>query len=108
VVKEIDVQALQARRAEGDDFLLLDIRGGGELSHGMLPDAQHIPMHLIPARIHDLPRDRDVVLYCHSGARSYHACSYLKQQGFDNAVNLRGGILAWARSGYPLEGRQVG
>ncbi|MCG7945311.1 MAG: rhodanese-like domain-containing protein, partial [Candidatus Thiodiazotropha taylori] len=48
---------------------------------------------------------KDLILYCHSGARSYHACAYLAQQGFDNAVNLRGGILGWARSGYRLETR---
>ncbi|MCU7855727.1 MAG: rhodanese-like domain-containing protein, partial [Candidatus Thiodiazotropha sp. (ex Lucinoma borealis)] len=46
-----------------------------------------------------------VILYCHSGARSYHACAYLAQQGFQNAINLRGGILSWARSGFQLAAR---
>jgi rhodanese-related sulfurtransferase len=68
----------------------------------MLPDAEHLPMHLIPLRINELPKDKDVILYCHSGARSYHACAYLAQQGYDNVINLRGGILGWARSGYQL------
>jgi rhodanese-related sulfurtransferase len=53
----------------------------------------------------ELPKDKDVILYCHSGARSYHACAYLAQQGYSNAVNLRGGILGWARSGYQLAAR---
>jgi rhodanese-related sulfurtransferase len=60
-------------------------------------------MHLIPLRLGDLPRDRDVVLYCRSGARSYHACAFLAQQGFDNVINLRGGIVAWARDGFQIE-----
>jgi rhodanese-related sulfurtransferase len=42
------------------------------------------------------------VIYCRSGARSYHTCQFLAQQGFDNVVNLRGGIIAWARHGYEI------
>jgi rhodanese-related sulfurtransferase len=102
VVKEIDSHDLQARLSKADDFLLLDIRSLGELARGMLPDAEHIPMHLIPVRMHELPQDKDVILYCHSGARSYHACAYLTQQGYTNVINLSGGILGWARSGYRL------
>jgi rhodanese-related sulfurtransferase len=105
MIKEIDAADLESRMAKDGDFLLLDIRSAGELAQGVLPDAEHIPMHLIPVRISELPKDKDVILYCHSGARSYHACAYLAQQGFDNAVNLRGGILSWARSGYRLEHR---
>ena len=105
MIKEIDAYDLQTRIAEGDDFVLLDIRSDGELAQGTLPDAEHMPMHLIPLRINELPKEKDIILYCHSGARSYHACAYLAQQGFSNAVNLRGGILGWARSGYQLAAR---
>ncbi|MEJ2592810.1 MAG: rhodanese-like domain-containing protein [Candidatus Thiodiazotropha sp.] len=105
MIKEIDAFALQTRIAEGDDFVLLDIRSAGELAQGMLPDAEHLPMHMIPLRVSELPKDKDVILYCHSGARSYHACAYLAQQGYDNVINLRGGILGWARSGYQLAAR---
>jgi rhodanese-related sulfurtransferase len=59
-------------------------------------------MHLIPLKMQDLPKDKEIVLYCRSGARSYHACAYLAQQGIDNCINLRGGIIAWARSGYDI------
>ena len=105
MIKEIDAYDLQTRIAKGDEFMLLDIRSAGELAQGVLPDAEHLPMHLIPLRINELPRDKEVILYCHSGARSYHACAYLAQQGYDNIVNLRGGILGWARSGYQLAAR---
>ncbi len=107
VVKEIDAAELQARIAKGDDLVLLDIRSTGELVQGMLPDADHLPMHLIPVRIDELPTDKDVVLYCHSGARSFHACAYLAQQGYENVINLQGGILGWARSGYQLAVRKA-
>ncbi|MCG7882075.1 MAG: sulfurtransferase [Candidatus Thiodiazotropha taylori] len=105
MIKEIDAHDLQARINEGDDFLLLDIRSAGEIAQGILPDAEHLPMHLIPLKISDLPKDKAIILYCHSGARSYHACAYLAQQGFQNAINLRGGILGWARSGFQLAAR---
>jgi rhodanese-related sulfurtransferase len=105
MIKEIDASGLQTRIVEGDDFVLLDIRSAGELAQGMLPNAEHLPMHLIPVRINELPKDKDLILYCHSGARSYHACAYLAQQGYDNVINLSGGILGWARSGFQLATR---
>ena len=107
MIKEIDASDLQNRIADGDEFTLLDIRSAGELAQGVLPDAEHLPMHLIPLRISELPREKDVILYCHSGARSYHACAYLAQQGYENVINLRGGILNWARSGYQLAARMA-
>lgn len=94
--------------AAGDDVHLIDIRTPGEIAGGMIPDAGVLPMHLIPLKMSELPRDKDVVLYCRSGARSYHACAYLMQQGFENVINLRGGIIAWARGGFEIASRLVG
>jgi rhodanese-related sulfurtransferase len=101
-VKEIDAMDLKARLDAGDEIALIDIRSDAEVAQGILPDAAHLAMHLIPLRVNDLPKDRDVVLYCRSGARSYHACNFLNQQGIDNVINLRGGIIAWARNGYEI------
>ena len=101
-VKEIDSSELKSRLESGEDIELLDIRSVAEVAQGILPSAQHLPMHLIPLKIQDLPRDKDVVLYCRSGARSYHACAYLAQQGVHNVFNLRGGIIDWARSGFEI------
>ena len=102
MIKEIDADELKARLDAGDDIELLDIRSDAELAQGILPDSQHVPMHLIPLRINDFSKDKDIVLYCRSGARSYHACSYLAQQRITNLINLRGGIIAWARNGYEI------
>jgi rhodanese-related sulfurtransferase len=102
VVTEIDSESLRARLDNGDDILLVDVRTPSEVAQGALPNALHIPMAAIPVRAGELPRDRDLVIYCRSGARSYHTCQFLAQQGFDNAVNLRGGIIAWARHGYEI------
>jgi rhodanese-related sulfurtransferase len=102
VVREIDSVTLQSRLAAGDAVHLVDIRAPGEIAGGVIPNAEYLPMHLIPLRMGELPRDKDVILYCRSGARSYHACSYLMGQGFDNVVNLHGGIIGWARGGFSV------
>ncbi len=103
MINEIDSESLQQRRANGEDLLLVDIRTPAEIAQGLIPEAMELPMHLIPVRMAELPRDKDVVLYCRSGARSYQACAYMMQQGYDRVLNLRGGIIAWARHGYPIE-----
>lgn len=103
LVNEIDSVQLQEKMAAGEKVYLVDIRTPAEVAQAAIPDAVHLPMSLLPLRLHELPRDREVVLYCRSGARSYHACSYLAQQGFSNAVNLRGGLIAWARHGFAIE-----
>jgi rhodanese-related sulfurtransferase len=102
VINEIDSESLHGRIASGEDVLLVDIRTPAEVAQGAIPDAMQLPMHLIPIRISELPKDRDVVLYCRSGARSYQACAYMMQQGYERVLNLRGGIIAWARHGYPI------
>jgi len=102
VIQEIDAADLKARIDAGEQIELLDIRSDAELAQGVLPNAKHVPMHLIPLRINDFSKDKDIILYCRSGARSYHACSYLAQQGITNVINLRGGIIAWARNGYEI------
>ncbi len=101
-IKEIDSPELKNRLGAGENIALLDIRSETELRQGIIPNAQHLPMHLIPLKMRDLPKDKDVILYCRSGARSYHACAFLGQQGIDNVINLRGGILDWARKGFEI------
>jgi rhodanese-related sulfurtransferase len=103
VVNEIDSETLQSRLGDNEELLLLDIRTPSEVAQGAIPNATHMPMHLLPLRASELPRDKALVLYCRSGARSYHACQFLAQNGFDNMLNLRGGIIAWVRHGYEID-----
>jgi rhodanese-related sulfurtransferase len=103
VINEIDSESLRKRLTDGEDLLLVDIRTPAEIAQGAIPDALLMPMHLIPLRLSELPKEREIVVYCRSGARSYQACAYLMQQGYDRTLNLRGGIIAWARHGFPIE-----
>jgi rhodanese-related sulfurtransferase len=102
VIEEIDSETLHRRLIDGERVRLVDIRNSGEVAQGAIPGSDHLPMHLIPLRLSELPRDEEVVLYCRSGARSYHACMYLMQQGYTRVVNLRGGIVAWVRHGFEV------
>ena len=106
LVKEIEATELQSRLQAGEDIAVVDIRSDAEVAQGILPNSEHLAMHLIPLKLQDLPKDKDIVLYCRSGARSYHACNFLKQQGVENVLNLRGGIIAWARQGYDIVAAQ--
>lgn len=103
MINKIDCATLHKRLLAGDDLVLVDIRTPPEMAQGMLEGALRLPMHLIPLRLGELPRDRDLVLYCRSGARSYQTCGFMQQQGYERVINLRGGIIDWARHGYPIE-----
>lgn len=81
---------------------LLDVREPDEWAAGHAPDAVHLPMMDIPARMEEVPRDGDVVVVCRSGGRSGQVVAYLRHHGFENVVNLDGGMLDWAAAGKPL------
>ena len=83
--------------AERQDFTLLDVREDFEVAIAGLAAAKHIPMASVPARLLELSRARDVVVMCHSGVRSAHVASYLREHGFASVANLAGGIDAWSR-----------
>lgn len=89
---------LQRWRASGRPHLLVDVRSEGEQRIATIDDAVRIPLATL---LHgdvadDLPHDRDVVLYCRSGARSAQALASLRARGMSNVYHLDGGVLAWA------------
>jgi len=77
--------------------LLLDVREPWEVKICALPAALAIPMGQVPARAGELDPDRPVVCYCHHGIRSLQVAHFLARRGFGSAINLAGGIDAWAR-----------
>lgn len=97
------VSPQQAAQAAPADAVLLDVREDDEWALGRAPSAQHIPLHDLPARLDDMPRDRPVAVVCRVGGRSAQATAFLRAHGVD-AVNVEGGMLAWAAAGLPLEG----
>ena len=72
---------------------LLDVRNDDEVAANPAPGAVHIPLPQFRARLGELPRDREILVTCHSAQRSYQATRILLQNGF-TARNISGGMLA--------------
>jgi rhodanese-related sulfurtransferase len=80
------------------DAVLLDVREPDEWQAGHIEGALHIPLADLPTRADELPTDGDLVVVCRSGARSARAVAWLTQNGH-TALNLDGGMGAWAAAG---------
>jgi rhodanese-related sulfurtransferase len=84
--------------------VLLDVRENDEWAAGHAPEAVHVPMGQVAQRLDELAgvfADRPVPVVCRSGGRSARVTAYLKQAGWD-AVNVDGGMRAWAAAGRPM------
>ena len=97
-VPALSVEDFAALRARNGPYALLDVREPWEVSLGALPEAIAIPMNELPEQADALPADRPLVVLCHHGQRSAHVTAWLRRRGYDNAINLDGGIDAWART----------
>ncbi len=93
---EIDVEQLKAWLDQGHDVHIVDVREPHEHAICRLAGSQLVPMRQIPRAIDDLDREALTVVHCHHGPRSSQVVAYLRQQGFDRATNLGGGINAWS------------
>ena len=92
----ISVRELADMRSAGKAHTVLDVREARELDICRLAGALHVPMAETSAQTENLPTDKLLVVICHHGARSQMVVDFLRNAGFDNAVNLDGGIDAWA------------
>lgn len=96
-MKEISVEQLAQWRASGKNFVLLDVREPFELQAASLPEAVHIPMRQVPARMNELDREAEIAVLCHHGGRSAQVARYLSAQGFGSVQNVAGGIDAYSK-----------
>lgn len=74
---------------------LLDVREPKEFDAGFIPGAVNIPLNSLRARMHEVPKDRKVIVYCGVGLRAYVACRILTQHGYSDVFNLAGGWKTW-------------
>jgi rhodanese-related sulfurtransferase len=78
--------------------LLLDVREPWEHATAHIEPSTLIPMGDIPSRAHQqLDDEANILVLCHHGARSLSVAAWLRQQGFDKAQSIAGGIDAWSR-----------
>lgn len=82
---------------EKNNILLIDVRTPGEFYGGFIPDSINIDMNT-PSFMNDMEKfdkEKNILLYCRSGNRSYFAGNMLKKSGFKNVYHLQNGIIGW-------------
>ncbi|MDQ6957117.1 MAG: rhodanese-like domain-containing protein [Mariprofundaceae bacterium] len=83
-------------------FIMLDVRTADEYAEGHIKGAILIPVQVLETRLAEVPKNKQVYVYCHSGTRSARAATMLAKHGFTNIENVVGGIEAWKGAGYPV------
>lgn len=92
--------------------LLVDVRERDEVEvlSFDVPNIINIPLSEFEIRYKELPFDKDLVMVCHSGARSLRAAGFLINHGYDplKVVNMKHGIIRWVQRGFPVKGDTAG
>lgn len=100
-IKEIDAtQLAEWVKDDSHKMRVIDVRQMEEIVMGTVPKAEPLPLHTLPAKMHELDKQEKLIMVCRSGARSAQACMFLQQQGYNNVFNLRGGMMGWMQSGF--------
>jgi rhodanese-related sulfurtransferase len=101
-IPTISVEEAARRQEDKSPALLVDVREMDEYLELRAVDSAFIPLSQFGARFEELPRDRPLMLVCHSGNRSGRATAFLLQQGFSDVNNVQGGMMAWKRAKLPM------
>ncbi len=104
LVKEICPTTTQGWVKNG--ALLVDVREKDEVETLSfdVPNIINIPLSEFEERFNEIPKDREVVMVCKSGARSLRAAGFLVNHGYTNVVNMQHGMIRWATKGFPTKG----
>lgn len=95
IQKEIkNTQWHEVATLNSQNSILLDVRDDDEREEGYIPESCHIPLPELRQRLAELPKDREIIVYCQTGQRSYFACRLLMLNGF-KARNLTGAYRTW-------------
>ena len=78
LINEISAAELAEMLEKEESVRLIDVRTAAEVSQAALPGAEHMVMHTVPLKINEIERDKPVVFYCRTGARSAQVCYFLK------------------------------
>jgi len=104
VVNEICPSKTQLRIANG--AILVDVREMDEVNQLAfdVPNIINLPLSVFEEYFAELPRDKELVMVCKSGARSLRAAGFLIHHGYINVVNMKHGIIRWVQKGFPTIG----
>ena len=91
----------EALEAINNGSLLVDVRENHEVEEAAydVVNCIHIPLGELQARLNEIPKDKDLIMACRSGARSMRAAQFLAEEGYNSLNNLQSGIIGWVESG---------
>ena len=92
--ENITAADLRDKMEKGEDFLLLDVRTPAEHAADAIEGSRLLPVQELSFRVRELPRDKEIIVYCRVGNRSAFAATYLARLGY-TVKNLEGGIMTW-------------
>jgi rhodanese-related sulfurtransferase len=96
-MKTITVEELKARLDAGEQLNLVDVREPNEHNEFNIGGVLHPLGNIVAMNTEAIDglKDKEVIFYCRSGNRSGQACMFAETMGFNNVVNVVGGMLAW-------------
>jgi len=103
-IKECTIDEMLASKANGDQFVLVDVREESEWNAGRIPGSVHIGKGVIERDVEAKISDRDtpLVLYCGGGFRSALVADNLQKMGYTHVISMDGGVRGWKDKGLPL------
>lgn len=91
----ISAQEVRAMQQQKKDFVFLDVRSSVECEKVRLPGSVLIPLGVLRERLHELPKDAEIVTFCKISLRGYEATLILKAAGFGELRGMEGGVVIW-------------
>ena len=89
-------------RIKSGDVYIVDVRRQDEFRKGHLKKAKSIPLDGFKDRMNKIPKKKDVLVYCETGARSIRAVRYLEVSGHERILHMHQGMRSWKKAGYPI------
>lgn len=93
--ESVSPDEVKQRTTNGEKLVLLDVRTPREHAVRNIKGSRLVPLQDLGRRFAEVPRDREVIVFCQTGIRSIMACRMLKKLGYDRVKNMTGGISRW-------------
>lgn len=96
MVRQVSPSEVKNVLENGESVRLIDVREKWEYDLAKIENCELMPLSSFSQHLEKLKPEDELIIYCHTGVRSYHVCAYLVENGFKNVSNLDGGIRAWS------------
>lgn len=96
VIRQMSPSEVKNVLEKNGNVRLIDVREKWEYDLAKIENCELMPLSSFSDHLEKLKPEDSLIIYCHTGVRSYHVCSFLAENGFTNVSNLEGGIKAWS------------